>query len=233
MSATRVPFSAASPSVRSMFRENLNESFPILPKSQSLEDEHEMKARVDGQEEDILRTFSGGMMVKPRSASEKLSSWVQKKYLGKLPQLTPIESKATALRLASQHERSEHEGCKRTVTYTVAPSKPRDFRGVPKFTPITPQQAAALYAKNHGTKNAEKVEKKYPLTVRQAMQQKTKQADELCVPADDLPQIALNAFGSRSFEDNCNWSSSEGTEMKHEDYLLLSPMSVRNLPSIC
>ena len=216
-----------------MFRENLNESFPMLPKAQSLEDEHEMKTRLDGQEEDILRTFSGGMMVKPRSASEKLSSWVQKKYMGKLPQLTPMESKATALRLSAQHERSEHEGYKRTVTYTVPPSKPRDFHGAPKFTPITPQQAAALYAKKHATKNVNKVEKKYPLTVRQAMQQKTKQEDALSLPADDLPKIALNVFGSRSFEDNCNWRSSEGTEMKHDEYPLLSPMSVRNLPSFC
>ena len=217
---------------------------PSLPNAKSLPDEHELTNQAKGDEMAIERTSSGGLL-KEKNTSQRISSWIQKKCLGKISQPAPAESRANAAALAAVHEQTvEQDGCKRTLTYTMAPFKPIEYKCAPKFTTITPQQAAALYSRNHITskKNGgnssnsaatDELQARKMLTVKQAMNQQGK-TERGCAPTKESTRNVATIGMSPSFE-NEN-STYARWYRKHEEYAPLIPMSptcVRTLPQIC
>lgn len=199
---------------------NRNSNFtPLLRVAQSSEDKIEFCSEFEP-------SPNTGMREIQKSVPRKVTSWVQKKYHGRIPQLSAVESKATAFRLVAEHEQAEHDGCKRTITYTIAPAKPTEFRGAPQFSSITPQQAMALYSKNHASsavpREKERVSKDHSTVWRTVNQNKA---------ADDSSHNSATVGASRSFESSS--SVAEGNEIKQDEAVAWSPMSVPNLPNIC
>ncbi len=203
---------------------------PLLRVLQTSEDEIELCSPILTSE--LEPSPNSGMREIQKSAPRKVASWIQKKYLGRIPQLSAVESKATSFRLVAEHEQAEQDGCKRTITYTIAPAKPTEFHGTPQFSSITPQQAMALYTKNHASSvvpsGKERVSKCHSNVWRAVNQKK---GAGRSTATDDSSHNSATVGASKSFESSS--SVVDGVEIKQNESVAWSPMSVHNLPKIC
>jgi hypothetical protein len=160
-------------------------------------------------------------------APRKAVSWVQKTCRRRSLQLSAVESTVAAVQLVANHEENENDGCGAMTTYTAAPTKAKAFLGTPQFSTITPQQAMALYAKNHSSTNLTKDHKregKHPLPVWRAVNRNVSFSNKVSAEIDDLSQNSATVGASKSFESGC--SSTDGIEFTSHD-------DDKPLPNIC
>jgi hypothetical protein len=187
--------------------------------------EYEIERSVLGS--DLEPSYTPVLRGSKTRAPQKAASWYQKTYLRRILQLSATESMVATSRLVAEHEQRESDGCKTIITYTAAPAKAREFHGTPQFSTITPQQAMALYAKNHSGTNMTKEQKregKLPLPVWRAVNGNVSFRNKVSAEIDDLSQNSATVGASKSFESGC--SSIDGIEFNiHDDD--------KPLPNIC